>query len=338
MKVFCLAISFLTLFSASAEVPAFDSDKPSTTFTPTYSQVFNNWNSTVFSNQWDAVGTFTSSPDYMQFLWSANRIIRSKTTYNTPYTFSNAISWEVCPTSDGGIVIRASSASPIEALQEYPAGGTFNKEGIAFFPSPDYMNMNIQFSAVNNGTPVSATRIIVPKPAGVATLKVNGTIRIEDFGTTIYVYYNGARFIRIDLGGKTGNIYTSGTVYDADMVSKGTFADMEVEAVGKVGVAQRNSNIRLYSAEIKTGIINTGLNNLVSTFKTYQSGSSIVVDLTVISGQQSVSVFDIQGINRITCIANGGEKLSIPANLKTGVYFVKVQGLDKTMTTKLFLK
>ncbi|MDX9749079.1 MAG: fibronectin type III domain-containing protein [Paludibacter sp.] len=264
LKAICAAICFLTGISVYSEVPAFDSDKPATSFSATYSQVFNTWNGTVFYNQWDAVdlNTFTSADvagGYLQFVWPAKRILRSKTTIITPYVFSGVIDWSA-GSGRGGMIVRAKATGNVESLQEPAISDPgFNREGIAFYPSDDGQNMVVQFSGVDNGYGLTTlTKINVPKPVGVTTLfSDQGTIRIEDFGTSLYVYYRGARYIRIDLGGLTGGVYTSGTVYDADMVSKGTFTGMEVETLGKVAIAQRDAAMRLYSAEIQMPVAQT---------------------------------------------------------------------------------
>ena len=261
-KYVLIAFNLLTISSIYAEVPAFDSDKPATSFTTSYSQVFNtSWDGTTFFNQWDMIeptipfGATDITSGYLQFTWSDKRVLRSKSTYSTPYVFSTVLDWSAGPTTNGGIIVRSKPNGYMDALQESGNDwAKFNRTGIAFYPTTDGQNMTVQFSATDNGAGTTAqTRIDVPKPAGVTSLlNDKGTIRIEDFGTTLYVYYNGARYIRIDLGGLSGGIYTSGTVYNSDMTSVGTFTSMEVESAGKVGIAQRVSNIRLYRAEILT--------------------------------------------------------------------------------------
>ena len=272
MKAICIAIGLLTVFSASAEVPAFDSDKPVTTFTTSYSQVFNTtWDGTTFFNQWDMIeptipfAAADVAAGYLQFKWSEKRVLRSKSTYSTPYVFSTVLDWSAGPTTNGGVIVRAKATGNIEALQE-PGNdwGKMNMTGIAFYPTTDGQNLTVQFSATANGAGSTAqTRIDVPKPAGVTSLlNDQGTIRIEDFGTTLYVYYRGARYIRIDLGGLAGGVYTSGTVYNSDMTSIGTFTGMEVVAAGKVGIAQRLSDIRLYSASVLIPLVVSNVSTL----------------------------------------------------------------------------
>ncbi|MDX9749050.1 MAG: PA14 domain-containing protein [Paludibacter sp.] len=258
-QILITILSLLIVFSVYAEVPGFDSDKPSTNFSVSYSQVFNTWNGTVFYNQWDMMDIasfpFNASDiasGYLQFVWPGKRILRSKTTYKTPYVFSAVLDWSA-GSGRGGMIVRAKSSGNIEALQDPNSDPGFNREGIAFYPTNDGQNMVVQFSGVDNGAgSTTITKINVPKPAGVTTLfSDKGTIRIEDFGTSLYVYFRGLRYFRIDLGGLTGGVYTSGTVYNSDMTSVGTFTGMEVEVEGKVGIAQRDAAMRLYSAEIQ---------------------------------------------------------------------------------------
>ena len=292
--VFCLSIGVLIFFTASAKssknpvldlstllgmpgtmkmerfktlsptVNAFDSDKPVASFSTTYTQEFKApWDEIKFYNQWEVVqsvqtGGFTATDiqaGYLQFAWLPKRIIYSKTSYTTPYILETDLDYS-SGSNRGGVVIRANvtTSTNAEYLQAPPTGTGFNREGIAFYPSIDGLNMVVQFSGAESGTTTTLKQISVPKPAGVTNMKNRGSLRIEDFGTSIYVYYNGASFIRINLGGKSGNIYTSGTVYNAAMQVAGTFTGMEIENAGKVSVAQRDATLRLYSASIQTAI------------------------------------------------------------------------------------
>jgi hypothetical protein len=333
--------------SATAEVPAFDSDKPVTNFRTSYSQAFNTtWDGPTFFNQWDMVDSnlpfdaSDMSAGYLQFLWWQKRIIRSKPTYTIPYIFSSVIQSNSVA-NGGGMVIRVRPNGNIYAMEE-PGDNWdfFNSDGIAFYPTGDGQNMIVQFSATYNGSGATPqTRIYVPKPSGVTSLlNVQGAFRIEDFGASIYVYYNDARYIRIDLGGFSGGVYTSGTVYNADMISVGTFSSMEVLAEGKVGIAQRATDIKLYSAQLQIKDLGTNVNNSGNKFNIYQSGSSIIVDLTGLNGQQTVSVFNMNGKSMFIRNVNGGETLSISNDMKPGAYLIKVQGSDKSIMTKLILK
>ena len=138
-----------------------------------------------------------------------------------------------------------------ESIQDPGVDPGFNREGIAFYPTPDGGSMIVQFSGVEAGAATPITKILVPKPAGVTSLMGRGTLRVEDYGTSLYVFYNGAPYIRIDLGDNTGSVYTSGTVYNSGMIVQGTFSGMEVEVLGKVVIAQRDAALRLYSATMQ---------------------------------------------------------------------------------------
>ncbi len=231
---------------------SFDSDKPVKTFNTTYNQSFNTiWDSTTFYNQWDVVSPFSEkdiAAGYLQFEWIYKRLILSKVPFYPPYTIQTEIEYPASA-NQGGVVLRANPVDP-DQVQVAQGGPGFNSEGIAFYPTVDGSRMIVQFSAEFKGDLTQVTKILVPKPAGVANLLNKGILKIDDYGTSIYVYYNGIQLTRINLGGKVGNMYTSGTVYNYRMEVAGTFTGMEVEALGKVAVAQRGSNIKLYSAKI----------------------------------------------------------------------------------------
>jgi hypothetical protein len=56
IKGIVIAINFLIVFSANAQVAAFDSDTPVATFATSYSQAFNTpWDGTTFYDQWEAL-------------------------------------------------------------------------------------------------------------------------------------------------------------------------------------------------------------------------------------------------------------------------------------------
>ncbi|MFZ4414214.1 MAG: hypothetical protein ACOYOV_14115, partial [Bacteroidales bacterium] len=262
-KSLIITFNLLVALSLCAEVPAFDNDKPVTKFITTYNQTFNTaWDGTTFNAQWDAIPNLFVASDitsgYLQFDYQGKRVLRSKNNCAIPYIFSSVIDLSFY-SNRGGIIIRASATSDPEYLQETASGDPgFNREGIAFYPSLDGLKMIVQFTAADNGTATPVTRIEIPKPAGVTNLRSDqGIIRIEDFGTSIYVYYQDARYIRINLGGKIADKYTSGSVYNSDMQVVGTFTDREVETIGKVAFATRDAYLRLYSAEIKAEQTNT---------------------------------------------------------------------------------
>ena len=190
---------------------------------------------------------------------------------------------------------------------------------------------------VAGSTGSSQAKIFVPAPA-TTTLLARNILKVEDYGTSVYVFYNGNPYIRIELGGKVATHYTSGTVYDVNMNVVGVFSGMAIESLGKAGIVQRDAQLRLYSAEIKIKDLGTNVNNISYKFNTYQSGSLIVVDLTGLNGVQNVSVCDIQGKSMFSRIANGGQKITISNTLKTGVYLVKVQGSEKSIMTKMIIR
>jgi hypothetical protein len=257
IKTICIAFSLFVFFSVKAQVPAFDSDKPAATFNSTYTQSFNtHWDNTTFYGQWNSkeVNIF-SAPDiasgYLQFVWIQKRVLVSKALYVAPYILQTDIDY-AGGSNRGGVIIRVNPATDPDDIQQ-PASGDpgFNREGIAFYPSEDGSKMIVQFTGALNGDATPVTRIEVPKPAGVASLKSKGTLRIEDFGTTVYVYCNGLAFIRINLGDKAGSIYTTGTVFNSAMQIAGTFSAREIEVTGKVAIAQRDATLRLFGVAMQ---------------------------------------------------------------------------------------
>ncbi|MEA4935846.1 MAG: T9SS type A sorting domain-containing protein [Paludibacter sp.] len=260
LSIVAVFVNMLIVPSLFAIVPAFDEDKPIATYKSSYSQQFNTiagWDSLKFYNQWDTRESLNFSAadiisDCLQFVWINKRIICSKNLYVSPYVFETEIDYGN-GSNRGGLVIRANTAYPntMDHLQEPLADPGFNHEGIAFYPSEDGMSMIVQFSGPENGIQTAMTRIMVPKPENVGNLKNKGIIRMEDFGTSVYIYYNGEPFIRINLSGESGRKYTSGTVYDAGMNEKGTFTGMEVERAGRIAVAQRDATLRLYRVRLE---------------------------------------------------------------------------------------
>lgn len=241
-------------------VPAtFDGDKPVATYDNLYEQSFSDtWDGTKFYGQWVFVGDQAdrfAAADVVnggiKFAWVKKRIIGSYNIYTLPYIFEvDMARYDVGGNNGGGAVIRAKEIN--DDLQECIASDatTFNQEGIAFYSSKDGTKLNIQFSGVKNGSSTVIQSIPIAAPAGVNFFN-RGILRIEDFGTTIYTYYNNAPIARIDLGGKVGTIYTSGTVYNANMTVAGTFTNKEVEVFGRIAIAQRDSGIYLYKATVK---------------------------------------------------------------------------------------
>jgi len=268
LSTICIVYILLKVFPVMAQATSFDSDKPVTAFESAYAQTFTTWDKSKFDNMWDiAAGPFddanivTGANGYLKLGWVYRRVIASKAVVATPYVFETDFS-VVNAATNGGVVIRVAEGASLDQIQEpgdlvtYPL--QFNSEGIAFFASQDGTSMTVQFSAayvVDYKTPL--TRIAVPAPAGV-NLRNRGVLRIEDFGTSVYVYYNNNPYIRIDLSGKSGTKYTSGTVYDNQMKVMGIFSEREVEEVGKVSVAARmgaeNNAINIYRLDLKKAL------------------------------------------------------------------------------------
>ena len=333
LKAIYFVFSLLMAFPLMAQVPEFDNDKPAATYNNQFSQAYNTtWDGPKFYSQWNAMeanifGAGDIASGYLKFEWIKKRIICSKTPYITPYTVQTDIDY-TAGSSRGGLVIRA-NPTLIDQLQE-PATGDpgFNAEGIAFYPTDDGTKMIVQFTGKLNGYSTPVTRIQVPKPAGVVSLRNRGILTVEDFGTFVYVYYNGIPFIRINLGGKTGNLYTTGTVYNSDMIVAGTFTGMEVETSGKVAVAQRDAALRLYSVTINSNdlqqqaitfdIIGKKLINDPPFTLNASASSGLPVEFKLVSGPASllgntVTLTGETGV--VTFSANqGGNSTFYPAN------------------------
>lgn len=252
-------VGLLVFSNLAAKTNTFDGDKPTVKLVETYNQSFNpasGWNSSVFYGMWLVVDPKTPfaatdiANGYLQFAWPAKRIMYSISKNLPPYVFETSLDYGN-GTNRGGIVIRYPETVDKDKIQEAPTGTVgFNSTGIAFYPA-DATNFRIQFSGVQNGASTVRTQISVPKPGNITSLLTGAnTLRIEDFGTTVYAYLNNNPYVRINLGGLQGNTYTSGTVYDANMVSLGTFSNMVVVDTGRVSVAQRDATIRLYSASL----------------------------------------------------------------------------------------
>ncbi len=341
LKAIFVAFSLLTAFPLMAQVPEFDNDKPATIYNNQFSQAFNTtWDGPKFYSQWNAMeaNTFSATDiaaGYLQFVWVKKRIICSKTPYISPYTIQSDIDYSA-GSSRGGVVIRANPAL-IDQLQE-PATGDpgFNSEGIAFYPTDDGAKMIVQFTGVLNGSNTPVTRISVPKPTSVVSLRNRGTLTIEDFGTSVYVYYNGVPFIRINLGNKTGNLFTSGTVYNSNMQAVGTFVGMEVESSGKVAIAQRDAALRLYSVNINSNDLQQQIISFESVGKklitdapfilTVSASSGLPVELKLISGpailsHDTVTLTGIPGLVSISANQNGNSTY-YPSNEVIRTFYV----------------
>lgn len=253
LKIFAFAF----LLQSVAFAQTWD-ERPTTSYDSQYSQEFNpsaGWDRFKFYGQWNALQSsiFNASDistGALQFKWIEKRVICSKNKYVAPYILEANIDYSG-GSNRAGVVIRIQSLS--ESIQEPDSDPGFNREGIAFYSTSDGSSMIVQFSGEDKGAGggTEFTRILVPKPAGVTSLLERGTLRIEDFGVSIYVFYNNTPFIRIDLENKVQGIYSSGVVYDSNMQEIGSFTGMEVEESGHVAIAERDASLRLYSASIK---------------------------------------------------------------------------------------
>jgi len=253
-----ISFLFISLLFMGMGLSAQDWDeRPAASYEVSYAQAFNptaGWDRFKFYGQWNALmpGVFNAgdiSSGALQFFWLQTRVICSKKKYAWPYVFEADIDYQA-GSNRAGLVIRIAALA--ESIQEPDFDPGFNREGIAFYPGSDGLSMIVQFSGQDKGEGggTEFTRIEVPKPEGVTSLLGRGTMRIEDFGTSIYLFYNDNPYIRINLDGLSEDVYTSGTVYDASMQAMGSFTGMEVEESGHVAVAQRDATLRLYSASI----------------------------------------------------------------------------------------
>ncbi len=325
-------------------------ERPEVSFITPYDQDFTTgtWDHDTFYDQWLAVepGIFTASDissGFLQFEWVRKRIIVSKLTYSPP-NYLEAETGYGGGSNRGGIVIRAKGDRP-DILQE-PADGDpgFNSEGIAFYPSSDGSSMIVQFTGpyAQYNTPVE--RIFVPKPAGVSSMKARGVIRIEDYGTSIYIFYNDDPFVRIDLSGKDKGIYTSGTVYDAQMDVVGTISNMEVESTGKVAVCQRDATLQLY--RIKIGHLDLLEQSIsfepVGTKKTTDppfkldasATSGLPVEFKVLSGPATIDgdTLTLSGESGLVTVeaSQDGNDAYFPALSLTRIFYVSEPGVGST--------
>ena len=312
--------------------------KPSFTFVPDYQLDFANVNAwgdveADFDAQWDQLDDYTAADivnnSHMIFTWVPHRVISSKLTYKTPFIFEAEISYPSA-SARGGIVIRHDPAVAINDLQE-PGNNTtilpmFNREGIAIFPTLSGLGMNVQFSgpisADNGGYSTHIQRIEVPVPSGV-NVRDKGTVSVEDFGTYIYVYYNDGPIVRIELDGKVDNNYTTGTVYDGNMVPYGTFSGVEVIEEGKMGIALRddaggtqsifvhsiNIEIAAVAPDAPTDIVATAgdAEATVSFTIPASDGGSAITGYTVTSSPEGLTATGSVSPITVTGLTNGTE-------------------------------
>jgi hypothetical protein len=250
-KIRLIAIAML-LFPVLLNAQTWD-ERPGADFTMAYEDDFTDglWDQATFDAQWTQVGAFTDANianGYLEFIWLPQRIIYANATYNFPYSVEGQIAYGNA-SNRGGMVLRASALN--ENLQEPAAGDPgYNKEGLAIY-ALDSDSMIVQFTAADDAT---QAQIHVVKPAGAVDLFASPfVLKVEDYGSSLYAFIDDAPFARIDLSDLNAGVYSSGTVYEADMKVAGTFAGMEVVEIGHVAFTQRDAWLQLHTVNISNG-------------------------------------------------------------------------------------
>jgi len=323
--------------------------KPSVGFTLQYEQDFTGgtWDDTAFYNQWDAqdansFGAADIAEGYLKYVFAPKRILQSKAEYDTPYSVE-AEMMLFGGSNRGGLVLRVGQPGNIDELQE-PVNNVnpgFNRKGIAIYPSPDGTEMVVQFT---NAFPVTeVTRINVPLPAGVQNLTTSGTqytLKVEDFGSSIYATINDDCFFSIDLTNLDTGIYTSGSVSAPDGTTLGSFTDRYVPAKGKVGIAQRDANLRLYKVKIETDVsLSVDDNELnLSDVKVYPNPAKDRINLSSTNEISSMSVYNSLGQEVLRSAVNSRSFSLDVSNLHTGIYIVKLAVGQTVKTFKVVKK
>lgn len=331
--------AFLNLYNVAiwqdaddSDPQAFDSDKPQVDYDNHYSDDFSSWNETDFYDQWSALnpeaftGEDITGDGALAFVWADKRIIASNTVYSQPYILEAEINYGN-PSNRGGVVIRTNPEA-VDNVQD-PANGDpgFNKAGIAFYPTLDGQYMIVQFTgtALANGV-TDQTQVLVPKPEGVSSLLEKGTLKIEDTGLNIYVYYNDSPFIRIDLDEKDGDVLTSGILYNSEMEKVGIFYNKVVDKIGRIFIGQRDAALELYSVSVWDNETVTSINdasaNAVNIFP-----NPVVSDVNVSSSSpiKAVSIADISG--KVVYKTSGLDKTQMVLNVndyQPGIYIVRL--------------
>ncbi len=238
-------------------------DKPTPVLTTLYQmQGSDTFNQTNFDATWDVISSFTADNtqnDYWKLGWLSPRVLRTKQAFNFPYILEAELSLSN-PTVRGGVVIRAPQNGDAEDLQETAQNTVlpmFNRAGIAFFPNSSGTEMYVQFSGTVNGYSTPYNRITVPAPSGI-NLRNKCTLKIEDYGSVIYVFVNNQSLCRINFNENSTELDASGTVFNSGMVIQGVFHNMIVpETDFKIGVAARDDiantdDLRLYTLKISS--------------------------------------------------------------------------------------
>ena len=92
------------------------------------------------------------------------------------------------------------------------------------------------------------------------------------------------------------------------------------------------SELEFYKGNIDSS---TGISNPGSRINTYQSGSSIILDLTGLSGQQTLTIYDLQGKQLLTSPFTTELNVSF---LQQGIYFLKVMTNENQYIVKKLIK
>jgi hypothetical protein len=319
--------------------------KPTATFTTQYEQNFTGgsgtWDGTTLYNQWDYSGEFTAADlanGYLQYVWPAKRVLQSKAEYSTPYRIETQMML-AGGSNRGGLVLRVGPIGNIEEVQE-PATGDpgFNRKGIAIYPSSDGSAMVVQFTGAFGSDPMPVTRINVPLPAGVTNvLNTQYTLKVEDHGSSIYVFINNNCFFNINLTGLVAGIYTSGEVIAPDGSSLGIFTDRYVPEKGKVAIAQRDANLQLYNVKIETaGALGVNDNSMkLSDLKVYPNPAKDRINLSATKEIKGIIVYNILGQEVMREAVKGYNSSVDISKLKTGTYILKVAIDDAEETFKI---
>ncbi len=131
---------------------------------------------------------------------------------------------------------------------------------------------------------------------------------------------------------KIGSTATGVLTYNVTGLTAATLYSFTVKAL----LSSLNSSAS--NAEAVTTGVATSQKEVYSNVNVFAINSKIVLELNGLSGIQTISVYDIQGRDLISRNANGGEKLTIANALKSGVYFVKIQGAEGSSLQKLIVK
>ena len=321
--------------------------KPSVGFTTQYEQDFTGgtWDDTAFYNQWDAqdanaFGAADIADGYLKFVFAPKRILQSKAEYDTPYRVE-AEMMLFGGSNRGGLVLRVGQPGNIDELQE-PATGDpgFNRKGIAIYPSPDGSEMIVQFTGAFGSSPMPVTRINVPLPAGVPNLTTSDTqytLKVEDFGSSIYASINDNCLFQIELTSLNSGIYTAGTVIAADGTSLESFTDRYIPAKGKIAIGQRDANLRLYKVKIETDVALSVDDNEVhlSEIKVYPNPVKDRINLSATNKIKSMSVYNLLGQEVLRTSVNSRNYSADISNLKAGIYLIKLAIDDAVQTFKI---